>query len=378
VDRELEAFDALAKHPRLDALAGALSDEARALVGSRRWYAWPEPLKARVDTLALTDEEATTPFGDLRAVLRRGPENEAETALLRALTAHALASKPPEDAEAEARAAADLMWLGANTPLVALSLVDRALGEELADAIWSAIAARIRKVDGSSVTRAEALVGAAALASSTAPLARKLAARLRREVADDWVKLALGRDEGAVLDGELGVPPRSMFATTLLAITGLLFVASAARLFGRLALAVRKPTTVRVAASGIEIDTRTEMLGRVLRERRIRIDRGSLVRAAREVRYPRLAFYAGLFALAIGSYFGVSLLLDGTRAASPSLLALGLFVIALGIAIDFVLSGLSSGIRGKCRLVFVPRRGAGIAIEGLDAGPADRALETLR
>jgi hypothetical protein len=85
-----------------------------------------------------------------------------------------------------------------------------------------------------------------------------------------------------------------------------------------------------------------------------------------------------LLALALGSYLGVTLLLDGTRAASPSLLAIGVLVIAIGIGIDFFLSGLSQGVRGKCRLVFVPRRGGALAVEGLDVEPADRALDVLR
>ncbi len=378
MDREIAAFDALAKHPRLDALSALVGEESRALADLRRYGGWPEVLAKKADALGLSDEEAKTQFGDLREILKRGPETESEALLVRALAAHALAASPPNGSEDQNRAAADLLWLAAHTPIVALPLLDRALEDELADGLWSAIAARVRRVDGGSVSRAEALVGAAALAASSTPAARKLTARLRRDVSDPWVKPALGREDSAVLDGELGIAPRSPVMTALLALTGLLFVTSAARLFARVALAVKRPATVRIGSGGIEIDTRTEMLGRTLRERRIRIDRAALARAAREVRYPRLAFYAGLLALALGSYLGVTLLLDGTRAASPSLLGLGVLIIAIGIGIDFFLSGLSQGVRGKCRLVFVPRRGAALAIEGLDAEPADRALDVLR
>ena len=111
-----------------------------------------------------------------------------------------------------------------------------------------AIAARVRRVDSGSVPRAEALVGAAALAGSGTAVARKLTLRLRRDVSDPWVKPALGRDDSTVLDGELGVAPRSPVVTALLAITGLLFVASATRHFARVALAVRRPATVRIAS----------------------------------------------------------------------------------------------------------------------------------
>ena len=42
---------------------------------------------------------------------------------------------------------------------------------------------------------------------------------------------------------------------------------------------------------------RTELLGRVLTTREHHIPRGGLLKATREVRYPRAALYAGLFAI---------------------------------------------------------------------------------
>lgn len=378
VDREIAAFDALSKHPRLDAVTALVSDDARLATEARRWNGWPEQAPTLVDALALTDEEATTDFGDLRAVLRRGPETEAEALLVRALSAHAIANDPPKSEEAQMRVAGDLLWLAANTPFDGLRLIDRALGEELADGVWGAIAARIRRAEAPAAPRADAIVGATALATSNSSFARKLAARLRRELRDPWLKAALGRENGASLDGQMTSGPRSRAATVLLAMTGLLFVLAGARLIARVALAFRRPATLRIDPQGIDIETRTELLGRTLRERRIRIERRNLVRAAREVRYPRLAFYAGLLALALGSYLGVSLLLDGTRSASPSLLALGIAIVGVGIAVDFALSSVVSGARGLCRVVLVPRRGPSVAIDGLEPLEADRALEALR
>lgn len=378
MDREIAAFDALAKHPRLDALAAFVGELARGASAARAWSGWPDGAGAKVEALGLTDVESETDYGDLRTVLRRGPETEAEATLVQALAAHALASHPPSDDESTMRFASELLWLASETPFDALCLVDRALGEELAEATWSAIAARVRRSDGPGGARGEGLLGATALANGASPFARKLAVRLRKELRDPWLRAALGRDDGATVDGEMTPGPRSLFATLILGVTGILFFVSGARLFARVALAVKRPATLRIGASGIEIETRTEMLGRTLRERRIRIDRAGLARAAREVRYPRVAFYAGLVALALGSYLGVSLLVDGTRAASPSLLALGLVIVAVGVGIDFALAGLATSVQGKCRLVLVPRRGPAVAIDGLDRDVADRALEALK
>ena len=181
----------------------------------------------------------------------------------------------------------------------------------------------------------------------------------------------------ARLRGELAPAPRGPVATTALASTGILCVVNAARLLARLALAYRAPAEVTLTPASVRIDSRTEMLGRTLRERKVVITREALVRAAREVRYPRASFYAGLLALAIGSYVGVATLVDGVRAASPSLLLTGLVIVAVGVALDFLLGSVAPGARGRCRVVFVPRKGPAICIGAVDVETADEALARL-
>ena len=121
--------------------------------------------------------------------------------------------------------------------------------------------------------------------------------------------------------------------------------------------------------------SRTELLGRILREREHVIVRSGLVRVVREVRYPRAAFYAGLLALALGSYVGVRAFSDGVRAASPSLLLTGLVIVILGIAVDFVLGSVIPGNRGRVSISFVPRSGATLCLADVDAARADDALK---
>src|SRR5262249_50733123 len=145
------------------------------------------------------------------------------------------------------------------------------------------------------------------------------------------------------LEGEMLPTPRGPVATTLLAVSGLLFAIHAVRILARLALAYRRPAEVSLSESGVRVKTRTELLGRTLREREHVILRTGLVRVVREVRFPRAAFYAGLLALAVGSYIGVRAFVDGVRAASPSLLVVGLVIVAIGIGADFVLGTLLPG-----------------------------------
>lgn len=178
--------------------------------------------------------------------------------------------------------------------------------------------------------------------------------------------------------GELAPAPRGPVATGLLAFTGILFVVNAARLLGRWVLAYRRPAEMTLSEDGgVRVHWRTELLGRTLRDRSVVVPRTGLARATRDVRYPSIALYAGLLALAVGSWVGVAAFVDGVRAASPSLLAWGLAIVALGLAIDFALSSLAPGARGRCRLLLVPRDGSGLCIAGVDTARADAVLARL-
>jgi hypothetical protein len=177
--------------------------------------------------------------------------------------------------------------------------------------------------------------------------------------------------------GELSAAPRGPLLTGALAITGILLAIEGAKLIGRYVLALRRPAEVHLTEGGVEVRSRTVMLGKLLRESTTVVPREGLVRVTREVRYPSLAMYAGLIALALGSYLGVGLVVDGARAASPSMLGTGLLIAMLGLALDFAFSSLIPGLEGRSRIVLVPRRGAILCITSVDPNLADRLLARL-
>jgi hypothetical protein len=181
-----------------------------------------------------------------------------------------------------------------------------------------------------------------------------------------------------VVEGELMAPPRGPAALVLLGITGILAAMHIARLVGRIALRYRRPAELRVTPKGVTVKSHTEILGRTLREREVVIPIEGLARATREVRYPRLGLYAGLFALAAGSYFGASMVIDGVRAGSPELIGIAALLLAAGVGLDFLLEGASGATRGKCRVVLVPRAGAALAVGEVDPALADAALARLK
>jgi hypothetical protein len=182
----------------------------------------------------------------------------------------------------------------------------------------------------------------------------------------------------ASVNGELVAPPRGDVATAFMALTGVLLAARSVRLVARLVLAYRSPAELTLADDGgVRVHWRTEMLDRTLSDGDVHVPRGSLVRATREVLYPRVAAYAGLLALVAGSYIGVSTIVDGVRSGSPSLIAGGLIVAAAGLGVDFVVSVLVPGLRGRCRIIVVPRDGKRLCIGAVDVASADAFLAKL-
>jgi hypothetical protein len=409
-------LDEIAALARGDDLARLVHTVAFAAADERRGTL-TDGLAEVFERAGLKPEDAETRFGNvLRALERSETEaaGSASRALLSGLLARGVALSPPVGADAEARVAEALLWLASHTPADALSGIDAALGEK-AGGLWVAVAALVRKIDAGSAPllgRPGALVGAAALCESASDAALAEACLLVDEIHDPVVKSLLGAllganvaapkaevppegeeappasagpasaqasgRSGVVVEGEVVAPPRGPAALVLLGITGILAAMHVGRLVARLALRYRRPAELRVTPKGVTVKSHTEVLGRTLREREVVIPIESLLRATREVRYPRLGLYAGLFALAVGSYFGASMLIDGVRAGSPELIGVAALLMAAGVGLDFLLESAGGGMRGKCRVVLVPRGGPALAVGDVDPVQADAALGRLK
>jgi hypothetical protein len=373
----IAAYEVLARSPRLPDLVALTARFLPEMARLRASNSLGASVLAAAEEAKLARSDAETPYGNALDVLASGGgESSGERALASALYAHALAEARRDDP------APDLLWLATHTAFDAMPLLDRALGED-AKSLWTDIASRVKRFDAGqagAIGRAEALVACAGIAGSSAASAREVAAMLARDVRDPICARLLGGStetpapDTVRIDGEMLPTPRGPFATVLLALTGILLAAHAVRLVARLALAYRRPAEVSLTDAGVRVKTRTELLGRTLKEREHVLPRTGLVRVVREVRFPRAAFYAGLIALALGSYIGVRAFADGVRAASPSLLLVGLLIVALGIGADFVLGSLVPGSRGRCRIAFVPRAGPTLCIGDVDARRADEVL----
>jgi hypothetical protein len=313
--------------------------------------------------------------------MERGIENPDEQNLLGALLALGVARALPDELEPLQTMAANLVWLAAHTPCSALEFLDDAL-KDRAGVLWEAIArvARNPGLSSPDFGHTEALVAAAALCRSESEVAHRARLHLGQNTTDPVLRAILsGSTPRTELSGELRSAPLGPVLTTLLALSLLLFIGRGLALIARLALAYRRPATLRIGPQGLELTHRIELMGRVLRDRATLVPLANLSRVTREVRYARVGLYAGLAALVIGTYFGVGLIVDGVRVpgGSPPLLGMAVTCIIVGLGLDFLLSTAADSARGKCRIVIVPQTGKRLCVGSLDPISADAMLNSI-
>jgi hypothetical protein len=382
-------LEEIAAHKRGDDLARLVHTAAFAAADERRG-SLADGVGELAERAGIGKDDADFPSGNALKALERGAAEAAGSParlLLAGLLARGVALSPPAGDGAEARVVEALLWLATNTSVDAFPVLDAALGDK-ASGVWKSLAVLVRSIDAGSAPvlgRPSAILGAAALREGGSEVARAEAQSLAAEVRDPVLKALLasapspGDTSGAaVVAGQITDPPRHPAMLILLGLTGILLATHVARLVGRVALRYRRPAELFVTGKGVTLKTRTELLGRVLREREAVLPIESLTVAAREVRYPRILLYTGLFALALGSYFGISLIIDGARVGSPEMLGIGALILAGGIGLDFLLENAQSGLKGKCRVVFLQRKGPGLAVAECDQGAADAALLRLK
>jgi hypothetical protein len=389
VESASEIVDKLREAPDTLALAKLVRQVALASAGQRRpdlaskFHAPAAESLAAIQAGSISPEQAQTAYGNPLTALTEGPEGPAERRLLSAMLALGVAEELPEGEPERDVLAADLVWLATHTTIDALGFLDAAL-QERAAGMWEAVAhvARDPEAVAPEFGRAEALIAAAAIAASQSEIAHRARLHLSHAATDNSVR-ALA--QGAVtanaerLEGELALPPFGPVVTTLLTVTLVLFVLQVGRVLLRFVLAFKRPASISIGPNGLELNQRTELLGKVLRERSIVVPLGSLVKITRETRYARLGMYVGLVALVLGSYFGMGLLVDAVRVpgGSASLFGLAVLMMVVGLALDFTFANAADTVRGKCRMLVVPQRGRTLCLGSLDPARADAMLATI-
>jgi hypothetical protein len=325
--------------------------------------------------------KAETPYGNVATVLSKGAADDRERALIGALLGLAFV----DDADGATSAAPQLVWLATHTPFNAFPALDLAItgSERPLYARLGALADAQSAEGGPEFGWPEAMMAAALLRTSALPGARSEVARLAASAKTPALRLLLralpSDDEAPRLQGELSPPPKNPLVTTVMALTLVLFAVEAARAIARLVLSYRRPAELSLSPKGLQITQRTELMGRVLRDRSVLVPLNQLARVTREVRFARVGLYAGLVALVLGSYLGMGLFVDGLRVpgGSFSLLSMAVAMVVIGLVLDYGLTSLSDSVRGKCRVIVVPLKGKTLCVGSLDAERTDAVLAKI-
>ena len=389
VDSAFEVVDRLREASDTLLLAGLVQRVALASAALRRpdlaskFHAPAAESLAAIQAAGITPEQAQTPFGNPVHALEHGPDGPAERQLLGALLALGISLNLPDSEVERDTLAADLIWLATHTTIDALGFLDAALREQAAG-MWEAVAhvARDPEAVAPEFGRAEGLIAAAAISASKSEIAHRARLHLSHAATDHGVRALTA---GAVtanadrLEGEMSLAPLGPVLTTVLTLTLVLFALQLVRALLRWVLAFKRPASISLGPNGLELNQRTELLGKVLRERSIVVPLGSLVRVTRETRYARLGMYVGLMALVVGSYFGMGLFVDAVRVpgGSASLFGLSVLMMVLGLMLDFAFSNAADTVRGKCRMLVVAQKGRTFCLGSLDPARADAMLATI-
>jgi hypothetical protein len=377
-----DIFAALRAHAQSERLCQRAADVCLAAARAKRgdWLSARTVALDATPLTSLTPTEADTPYGNLLSILDRGAQTPLEWSVLGAALALAVARQWPHlGPEAEPTAEdrerlSQLAWLAANTGCNAWTFLslDETVGE---GALWPHLDGC---VDDFGV--AEQLALAVGLMDAGAEKALGLKASwLDRTGNPSLVALLETSSMSPWLAGQVRPSPRSGGVWVLQALSGYLFVKTLWRLIERYVLWSRLEAKVRVSPRGLEFLSRRHLLGRPFKERRHLIPLSELREVRRETRFRGVALYVGLAALLVGSFLGMGLLLDGLRVpgTSPSLITVGLGLLALGIGADFCLSRWSTVVQGRGELLVQRRRGRGYHFYELDPRGPDELVERV-
>lgn len=356
--------------------------------------------------LELTPEKTAFADFQLSEVLQQDSNGEEvspeQLAVIGALFAMGVAQLRLDDDNA-LELAKKVTWLGANSVVDASPWLSTYLEEGSGSrALWQALGQCA--AEAVQRNRAEGMVALACLASSDDPAAAEALSGIAVDDCDRTIALLLAglrkaqRSSRTSYSDELPTVPRLAgeelapsalqgevvarrlggAGLMLQTLSGILLLRWLWRGLSVGVLRLQRRAEVRMDSKGIELRVERSILGRPLSEKHSHIPWDNLARLSRELRYPQLAAYTGLGCALIGTYIGVSFLVDGVRAASPWLIGLGLGLPLLGLLCDFLFARLLAARRGQGFLDVRARKGRGFTVRCDELDAIDTFLHQAR
>jgi hypothetical protein len=350
--RALDEVKSHAQGARLGALCfDVLSRQAE----GKALYSGRKLMRARASTHRVSRSSADTVFGNLLAILERGPERANEWLLIGGFAVRGLEDKLNESAagersEVSARFARHADWLELSTPYALYAFVPRLLSEANQDALVEALEAVVlAPVESAQLPayRARAMLRMHVLASIERPAARIALARVVEMVQDDLVQAVAQRvlgagptpiPEGFELKGVWGRVPRLSLGRVLSYFTGLPLLVGLSRVIA-FGLGLENSARVRLEQEAVYVRRETFLFGRLLRMSDATYALRDLECATREVSMPLFQVLFGAASLAVGSVLAIVWLSNALARGDRTLLGSAIVALCVGVGLDLLLAG---------------------------------------
>jgi hypothetical protein len=373
----LRLMTTLASTPGVAQLAERARDQLR-LAYRELDRAYPKTDESPIQPSSEPEPETLT--GALERLLTDGTRRAEDPLNLCILALLGTLQHWPQSAEGVANLASELLWVESESRLPILSVAV----EVLDDARKSQLAGALRELaipasGGSRGQKCLALMWSQALSGDLNCLRTVLGSPSTQSSIACQPNREGNSTATAAIRGRLLKAPRGPFLTALSAFTGWMLLQHLISYVSRYVLGYRAQAELSVSERGIEIREQISMLGRKLRERTRLISLQTVRSLSREVRYARAGMYAGLAALALGSFIGMRLFVDGLRApgfSGPTML-LGLFIVLVGLGFDFAFANWFGVSRAQCRLSIETFRGRGLYLTCDEPARVDGVLLDL-
>jgi hypothetical protein len=356
-------------------------------------YSGRKLMRARASTHRVNRTSADTSFGNLLAMLERGPERSSEWLLIGGFAVRGLEDKLNESVAAErselsARFARHADWLELSTPFSLYAFVPRLLSDANQDALVEALEGVVlAPVESAQLPayRARAMLRMHVLACIERPAARVALARVVEMVQDDLVKAVAQRvlgdgpvplADGFELKGVWGRVPRLSFGRVLSYFTGLPLLIGLSRVLA-FGLGLQNSARVRLEQETVHVQRETFLFGRLMRMSDATYALRDLECATREVSMPLFQVLFGAVALAVGSVLSVIWLSNALARGDRALLGSAIVALCIGVGVDLLFAGWGRLRSDRAGLeMFVDGRRV-VALRRVDSQRAQRLVEQI-
>ncbi len=163
----------------------------------------------------------------------------------------------------------------------------------------------------------------------------------------------------------------------LATVTGIVLITAILRLLFRFIFGLKRTARLWLDHDTVVLETYTHLFGKEMKRARRSFGPEGLLSVVREVRYPQIYLFVGLFALCFGALTGTIAFLDGQLAGFETWIQTGLILIVSGLVVDFIFSVLFATRPGRTSLTLTFNPRATLRLLGVKEAEADEFMSEL-